>query len=349
MIICIAENRRDHEPALQILISSLRRNEPEIAIFVFLSDPSAEFLDWIATRDAVHVRKFEDHFGSGWGVKPYILRSLLNEGHDSVLWLDSDIVINGRFSDRLSAFPTGSLVVAEEALAGRARRDPNGLRAQRWGFRVGRSLPFVANTCVLRVEARHTALLSRWIDCMAQSRYLTAQALPFSERPPELGGDQDALTALLCAEEFKDVEVCYLKKGRHILQYYGPYGFTFYERCLSLLGGTPPIIHSQASKPWLARHYKPGFKEYLFAVLSDVSPYTMVAKSLDAFPASKLQWTKPMTRPGQIMIAIGAGSACLTGLPIAAAVDAARFLKFILAQAARPYRSIAHPRSASQL
>lgn len=349
MIICIAENRDNHEPALQILISSLRRYEPGIEIFVFLSDPSADFLSWISAKEGVHIRKFEDDFGSGWGVKPYILRSLLNEGHNSVLWLDSDIVINRRFSHKLSRFPAGSLVVAEEALAGRARRDPNGLRAQRWGFRVGRSLPFVANTCVLRVEARHEALLSRWIDCMAQSRYLRAQTLPFSERPPEMGGDQDALTALLCSEEFKDTNVCYLKKGRHILQYYGPYGFTFYERCLSLFGGTPPIIHSQASKPWLARHFKPGLKEYLFAVLSDVSPYTVVAKRLDAVPASKLQWTKPITRPGQIMIVIGAGSARLTGLPIAAAVDAARFLKFILTQAARPFRSIAHLRSMGQL
>lgn len=348
MIICIAENRRNHEPALQILLSSLRRSEPGIEIVVFLSDPSSEFRSWISAHARIEVREFEGRFGSGWSVKPYILRLLLQEGHNSVLWLDSDIVINGPFGSKMLSFPNESLIVAEEALAGRARRDPNGLRAQRWGFRVGRSLPSVANTCVLRVTARHEALLSAWIDCMAQSKYLTAQSLPFAERPPELGGDQDALTALLCSERFKDVEVSYLKKGRHILQYYGPYGFTFFERLSSIFAGTPPIIHSQASKPWVLRQFKPGLKEYLFAVLSDVSPYTVVAKRLGAFPASRLHWAKPITRLGHIMIVIGAGSASLTGLPIAIAVDAVRLLKFVMSQAARPLKTVYNVRSVGQ-
>lgn len=345
MIICIAENRKTHEPALKILLSSLRRSEPEFMIVVFLSDPSSEFLGWISTYERIEIRPFEEGFGSGWSVKPYILRSLLQEGHESVLWLDSDIVINGPFGSKMAAFPAGSLIVAEEALAGRARRDPNGLRAQRWGFRVGRSLPSVANTCVLRVGTRHGALLSSWIDCMAQGTYRTAQALPFSERPPELGGDQDALTALLCSDRFADVEVSYLKKGRHILQYYGPYGFTLFERLVAMVAGTPPIIHSQASKPWVLRQFKLGLKEYLFAVLSDVSPYTVVAKRLGAFPASGLHWAKPITRLGRIMIVIGAGSASLTGLPIAIAVDAVRLLKFVLSQAARPLKTVHGVRS----
>lgn len=349
MIICIAENRRSHETALQILIGSLRRNEPGIEIFVFLSNPSSDLRSWLSTHACVHVRHFDDRFGSGWDAKPAILRSLLEEGHKSVLWLDSDIVINGNFSDKLAAFPAGALIVAEEALAGRARRDPNGFRARRWGFKVGRSLPFVANTCFLRVEAHHTVLLSHWIDCLSHSRYLHAQSLPFSERPTELAGDQDALTALLCSKAFEDVEVSYLKKGRDILQYYGPYGFTLLERIVSIFVGTPPIIHSQASKPWMLRQFKPGLKEYLFAVLSDVSPYTIVAKRLGTLPTSKLHWSKPMTRLGHVLIVMGAGSTGLTGLPIAAAVDAVRFLKFVTGQVARPFREMPVLRSMGRL
>lgn len=349
MIICIAESRQGYESPIQILLSGLERYEPEVAICLFLSNPSSEFLDWIAKNDRIQVRQFEDGFGIGWSAKPHILRSLLHEGYKSVLWLDSDIVINGPFQDRLRVFADNSLVVAEEALAGRARRDLNGLRARGWGFPVGRTLPFVANTCVLRVGAQHDELLLAWADCMARSHYLQAQSLPFSQRPPELGGDQDALTALLCSDRFKHIEIGYLFKGRHILQYYGPYGFTFFERITSMVLGTPPIIHSQAAKPWLSKQFKPGFKEYLFAVLSDVSPYIVVAKKLGVAQVSSLHWTKPKTRLGSILIMAGAGSASLTGMPIALAVDAVRFIKFLAGGALKPFRTVQQLRSGGSL
>lgn len=349
MIVCIAESRQGYESPLQILLSGLNRYEPDLEIYLFLADPTPHFLSWIAKNDRVQVRQFEDSFGIGWSAKPHILRSLLREGHDSVLWLDSDIVINGPFWQKLRAFSDDALVVAEEALAGRARRDLNGLRARRWGFPVGRTLPFVANTCVLRVGAQHDALLSAWADCMTRSQYLQAQSLPFAQRPPELGGDQDALTALLCADRFKHIEVGYLFKGRQILQYYGPYGFTFFERIMSMILGTPPIIHSQAAKPWISKQFKPGLKEYLLAVLSDVSPYIVVAKKLGVAQVSSLQWTKPKTRLGSIMILAGAGSASLTGMPIALAVDAVRLVKFITGGALRPLKTVQHLRSGGSL
>lgn len=347
MMICIAENRQGYESPLQILLSSLQRYEPDTDISLFLSNPSSEFLAWIAQNERIRVRQFEPSFGAGWNAKPYILRLLLREGHKTVLWLDSDIVINGPFRNKLRRFPDESLVVAEEALAGRARKDLNGLRARRWGFRVGRTLPSVANTCVLRVGVRHEALLTAWTECMSRSQYLTAQSLPFSERPPELAGDQDALTALLCSDQFGHIEVAFLFKGRHILQYYGPYGFTFFERVSSMVLGTPPIIHSQAAKPWISKQFKPGFKEYLFAVLSDVSPYIVVAKTVGVSQVSSLHWTKPKTRLGSLMILFGAGSASLTGMPIALAVDAVRLFKFVAGGARRPFRTVQQLRSGS--
>ena len=82
--------------------------------------------------------------------------------------IDSDIIVNFRFIYRLSGLDKNALVVTEEALLGRtdqrgrADDNNNALRARLWGFRVGRRVPFVLNSAVLRVTPRHTPLLHRW-------------------------------------------------------------------------------------------------------------------------------------------------------------------------------------------
>ena len=63
--------------------------------------------------------------------------------------------------------------------------------------------------------------------------------------------DQDVLTALLASEEFAWVPLRFLLRGKDIVQYFGPYGYTLRERLIHLSGRRPAFIHSQGPKPWL--------------------------------------------------------------------------------------------------
>ena len=319
MIFVLAEDRTDHEPALDVAVRSVLTFEPMARIVLYTNNLSEAFLSKIAKLENVEIRGYPPDASNGWSIKASVLIHSLSINRDEVVWIDSDIVLNRSISVELDKFASGSLVVAEEALAGQIRDDRKAYRARAWGFEIGRHLPYVTNTCVMRCDRSHLSLLEAWRDAMKDRRYVEAQSIPFHKRPPHLGGDQDVLTAILSAAHFEHIDVGYLRRGKHIIQYYGPYGFTTLERARASLLGMPTIVHSQAFKPWLDRPLVKGARNdrYLFRLLMDTSPYNSSARAALEAAGLKAEWLRCRTILGKLLTVSGFNYAPLTGLPLA--------------------------------
>lgn len=321
MIVCVAEDRRTHETALRVLLHSFYHTNPHTEVVIFAPDPSPSFEAWVKRYPNFKLRFDRVHSGKGWAIKPAVLLCLLDDGYDEIVWLDSDIFVNGSLKALLSSFGSDVLVVAEEALAGQARRDPDSGRARAWGFHVGRRLEGTVNTCVLRINARHRGIIKEWKSLMENDIFRNAQRLDFADRPVHLASDQDVLTALLTSSEFSSLRVGFVRRGKQILQYYGLHGFTTWERLRVITLGLPALIHSQASAPW-AR-----FAEaYVWAVFSDVSPYVLLAKRISYALDGDKSWLQPRTRLGSVMRVLGFGFPSLTGLPVSLLSDLLRLV-----------------------
>ena len=162
----------------------------------------------------------------------------------------SDIIVTGDVLKALANLDPQTLVLTEEALW-TPYGDPDGMRARMWGFKVGRVLPFALNTGVIRVTRQHHRLMVRWRELLESEPYRAAQGRDWHSRPLHMISDQDVLTALLASEEFANVPLRFLLRGKDIVQYFGPYGYTLRERLIHLSGRRPAFIHSQGPKPWL--------------------------------------------------------------------------------------------------
>lgn len=323
MIFVLAEDRFDHEPAVEVAVRSLLLFEPTAIVYFYSSGLSDTFLSRLSELGNIELRRYPNDMLDGWSAKPSVLIDSLKSTLDEVVWIDSDIVLNRSLSAELDKFTSGALVVSEEALAGQFRDDRGAFRAKAWGFDVGRELPYVANTCVMRCNRSHIPLLEAWRNAMKNRSYVDAQSIPFHERPPHLGGDQDVLTALLSSTDFDHINVCYLLRGRHIIQYYGPYGFNTLERVSASLLGMPTIIHSQAFKPWLNKPIQKGARNdrYLFRLLMDTSPYNSPALAVLKAGGAKAEWLRSRTLLGKFLKVCGLNFAPLTGLPLAVLGD----------------------------
>ena len=250
----------------------------------------------VADRLAGDYRKYD--------VKPHVLLSLLDEGHEEVLWLDSDILICRDFRPLFADLPRGVLVVTEEALCS-THQDPGSLRTRLWKLPVGRTLPFTANSSVMRVTPAHRNLLIRWRSLLDDGRYRDAQAHT-GTRPPHLLGDQDVLTAVLASSDFAHVPLRYLRRGQDILQFFGSYGYTARERLQNFRGGMPPFVHSQGNKPWWPApdEATPSWYGRFNSVYLDLSPYTLLAaKYRDEL--TDPTWMRSRTRAGTVLRTLG--------------------------------------------
>ncbi len=327
LAICIAEDRKSSEPALQLLLMSLCRYSNDIAITVFYPEANRYFLDWAHKLDSerIAVRTGPLLGASSWNVKPTALLKLLNEDNREVVWIDSDVIATKNIVPAFIGLNNDVLLVAEEALWG-TPDDTDALRARLWGFPIKRSFSFCLNTAVMRVTQDHIPLLERWDTLLKSAEYKRAQAQPWNRRPPHMHGDQDVLTALLCCEEFADIPVKILLRGSDIIQYFGLYGFTLAERVNCIVRGMPLFIHSQGLKPWLTSSAaKPdGLRRIVEAAYLDVSPYTLAASALA--PSHTKSWTQPHSALSSALRNLGFGYAPLVGLPIAAACDLARIV-----------------------
>src|SRR5258708_30228811 len=233
---------------------SLTRHCPDLSIRLFFSPAKEEFVSWV--KQYAQVKLDVDPLPTAYShnVKPQALLHLMDEGHDDIVWIDSDIIVARDIARLSHKLDLNVLVITEEAMC-RARYDPDGLRARLWGFKVGRTHPFVLNTGVIRGTKSHRALLSRWRELLESDQYTKVQHLNWRSRPSHMIGDQDVLTALLASQEYANVPLKILKRGKDIIQYFGSHGYTISERLSNVLIGGPTFIHSPRPQPRI--HHQP--------------------------------------------------------------------------------------------
>lgn len=322
LVICIAEDRKSHECALKLLLASLARHNAKMATVLFYPASDEAFIDWLQALNAenISIRTTPIADASSWNVKPHALLHLLAEGFREIIWIDSDILITKNFLSAFDELDDAVLAVCEEGLLGQDEEN----RAMAWGFAVERKFPFPLNTGVMRVTQRHVPVLARWKELLDSGIYRDAQSQPMTSRPRHMFSDQDVLTALLSSDEFSDVPVKILRRGRDVIQYYEYLGFTLAERVTCMLQGMPAFIHQQGWKPWISGTEKelPGVRGKIIAAYQDQSPYTVtaIATALTETP----RWMLPRSKFSSFVRTIGFGYPPLTGLPLAIVFDLER-------------------------
>jgi hypothetical protein len=324
MIVCVAEDRTTFEPAIKLLLLSLNEHCREIEVHLFHPNSSREFSDWLFGQTHIHhyAEPLPDTYQ--FNVKPQALLNLLDHGYDDIVWIDSDIIITGDITVLFSALAYDVLGITEEALW-TPHEDPHAWRARKWGFEVGRILPFALNSGVVRVTGAHRSLLQRWQDLLGSPNYREAQRLHWRTRPLHMVSDQDALTALLASEEFAHVPLKILRRGGDIVQYFGPYGYTLRERWSHTFGAGPSFVHAQGpDKPWTTSWPRPKIrdpKQYFNAMYLDLSPYTLIASSYADRMDGDISWMRAHSFLASIFRTVGLKRAPLVGLPLAAIAD----------------------------
>jgi hypothetical protein len=329
-VVCLAEDRPSEEVAVRLCIASLRRSNPDTPVIAYLPNASEPLRGWVAKQTLVEIRQRVPGGGRGWNVKADALLSVLEEGvFTQVWWVDSDVIVRRPLSATYGAVPKEIFMATEEALS--AAYLDGGARARAWGFTPARNFNFTLNSGVLRASMEHIGLLKRWKTLLESAQYRDAQALGWRNCPAHLLGDQDVLTALLCASEFAEIPVRVLRRGPDIIQYYGLACYTLRERLGNAFNGGPTFVHSQGFKPW-----RPAEPESISAVrrmyrnlLSDSSAYLIEARQLRVQIDDELLWTRARNPVGRGLQLLGCGHRVTTGLPLALVGDAVRVMRWM--------------------
>jgi len=332
--ICVNEDRETWEPSLRVLLRSLSLHCPEMAISLFYPFANQAFLRWLGAYPQVQLQPDRLKNGYGWNVKPQAIMQLLDAGFDEVIWIDSDVFVTRDIRPLFHALDE-AVFVATEATCSLDRNDHDGAgrRAQLWQLSVGRVLPWASlNSGVLRATRRHYPLLKRWWELLQSDAYQSCQQKEeeMRKRPIHMRGDQDVLTALLTSTEFAHIPLKTLRRGKHIVQFDGVWGYTTAERLQSLLGDGPTFIHSMGCKPWVARwesQRRNGLIEYLKMVYLDVSPYTLSAAKFKEDLGCETRWLCAHYKFSAILRSLAMQHPALTGLPMAVFLDIARLIK----------------------
>jgi hypothetical protein len=306
LVVCCYEDRARDLVGLKLLVLSLKRHCPSLAVRVAspcADDRCKEFLQSVPNVTLVPLK---GSMLSGWDVKPLVLLDTLQAGATAAVWLDSDILVNGDAEEFLRSFGDNQLVAAQERPW--VRNDGGTLRTRLWGLPVGRSVPRTVNTCVLRVTAAHRELLQAWAACLRDSLYQRAQRQPVMERPFHLFGDQEVLTALLGSAQFAHIPIRYLLRGRDIAHCFHADGYTVGERVRNLGRGLPLFVHGQGPRVWdlQARRDMP----YL-----DVSAFLWLARQYRDDLRGDVAWMDPL--PGRAEASQFGESPNLLGMSLA--------------------------------
>jgi hypothetical protein len=255
---------------------------------------------------------------------------LLDAGFEEVIWIDSDILITENVLDFVSRLEANTFVVTDHT-ASAERDDTNARRAQLWGLSVGRVLPSALSSGVIRATHAHYGLMQDWWNLLQSQTYLEFQKRKWTERPIHMLGDQDVLTALLTSSKYSGVPLYVLRRGKHILQFDGIWGYTVSERIGNLIGEGPAFIHAGAGKPWSDRWPEKleGLRDWVKWVYLDVSPYTLWAMQYKAAMECDVEWMSPHFLPSRLLRIAGLGRPALSGLPMAVIADIARMAKWV--------------------
>ena len=319
LTICLAEDRVAEEAGVRLALLSLREHHPEATILLYRPNPGGAFCEWLQAFP--HVTLISDWPGTpGWNCKPQALLDALDRGFDSVVWLDSDILVTRRFEHLFEHLDDETLVVAQDPAVSFPQGSPE--RTKGWSLAMGRNFPRTMNTCILRVTKAHRPLLARWNQMLSNPDYLEAQSKPTHERPFYFYGDQDAFTALLGSAEFANVPVSYLRRGRDLVHAGGARTYSLKERLAGLFHRIPPFIHTQWSKPWIVlnptTYPLPGRFWFYHRIILEASPYVALARTYRRTLGMESSWMTYSSLPGRILRILGLGHFALRGMPLTA-------------------------------
>lgn len=323
---CVYDDRATHLDAVRLAVLSIVRFAPGARIIVSLPEADEATVEWFTRLDGVETVVGEDFGASGWDVKPALLLHRLDQGHDDVVWWDSDILAGKPFLEYLEVPTSTTLLATEDTWWG--EQQGTDYRTRAWGLPVGRVLPAALNSGLLRVTPSHRPLLEAWRELLRRSDYLDAQAKPSYLRPLYQLGDQEALAALLGSVRFADVPLRMLRRGGEIAQCWGPAGFRVRERLPLLFSGGPPLIHAIVAKPWerlvggrfpaIPRSAdRDAWYRFYTGLHAEIAPYTVLARSLCGHLPSVPAWLTARSSVGRALEALPGNSLVVPELPLA--------------------------------
>jgi hypothetical protein len=328
--ICIADDRTSSEMGIRLLLLSLRKYIPNVSVELFFPCAQAPFEVWLQGHPQVRLHKRNASKAGSWNIKPEAMLWMLDQGYERAVWIDSDIIITSEFLFKLTDLDRQKFVITEEALGPKDRDDRLSLRARKWGFEVGREFGHVLNTCVLSVTDAHISLLKHWNELMNVDAYRLAQTEIWHERPIELLGDQDVLTALLASVLHADVDLVILKRGKQIVQFYELSGYTLFERIGNILYGGPDFIHCPGRKPWLLFEEistMTAARDRIVVSYHDVSPYKLASLPYRQEIGLNTDWMSDWYYTGKLQRALGLNSVIASGALWALVIDCSRVTK----------------------
>ena len=341
MIACVHEDRPRATVGIRLLALSLERHCPGLNLIVSAPNATEEDAAWLHNRHNVELIDIPELDGEGWNAKPVMLRRLLDMGHGSALWMDSDIVAHRDFRHMLDGLSDRHVVVSQAEYWDLYQE--GSLRAELWGLRVGRSLPYLASSGFLLVTSRHAELLEAYRILLNDQHYRRVQRLHQYERPVHMIGDQDVLTALLASARFSDLPIRYIKRGGEMALTVGPPGYTIMERLANLGRGLPPLIHCGGLKPWDAESADapPGQGwSWYDRWYMETCPYAWVARSyredLGNVANGPIVGLDPEALPSRLCRALTFDSPNMQGMPQTVFHTIAKRLKHALGKRAWP-------------
>jgi len=314
MIFTTYEDRPSCLVGLKILVRSLAQHLPDARIRIWCppGDPSfAAFRSWLETQQ--NVLPFPDRAlpGTGWNVKPTVLLYELDHGAHEAIWIDADIILGGNPHSLLEADRRTIVTTAgmrwDETEHGTTKRTAG------FGLSVGRDIPGIVSSSIVRVTQDHRRLLEEWARLLQSSEYVEWQRQPFWKRPVHAAGDQDVLMGLLGSTEFAWIPIKYIPSGRGIAHCFFSVGYTTLERLRNSFRGPPPFVHAPSPvKPWSDAP----------ALSVEVSPYPWVAARYRGDIDEPMEWTTPRSTAARLLTALFLGEPNLRGLPLSAVREA---------------------------
>jgi hypothetical protein len=329
---CLAEDRADLEIGLRLAILSLSKHCPGTPIFVYRPLLVPQFAEWVRQFPQVRWFPHAPEGANSWNCKPQALKPVLADGYGSVIWLDSDMIVTRDCRPLFKNLDDDTLAVAQEPASLPFRG--TAIRTRAWKLEVGRALPFTLNSSVLRVTKRHAALLERWIECLADPRYLASQSKSLEERPIHMASDQDILNALIGSADFAETPVHVFRSAVDIIHAGGALGYSWKERLRGLSKPKPTFLHATAGKPWLWLGGAPYWSQRTFfswhrRLLQETSPYLFEARRYRSQLAENTRWMEKRTGMGTLLRLLGFGHFALRGLPLSMVADATDAMKRI--------------------
>jgi hypothetical protein len=319
MIICLAEDRLSELDTIKLLIHSIHKHCDPIPL-VHLVFPPADnsFKNWLTSYPEVELSTEAIIEASGWDIKPYVLTKLLNDGHQKVLWMDSDIIINANISQLIEGYGDDTLVISEEP---KGEQFAGGtIRAENWGFEIGRSFKQSVNAGLILCTPKHIKLLDQWKVLIQSTDYRKAQALPWHQRPIHLLTDQDLLSALFNAKEWAHIPIEFLESGKTVVQESGPGGYSPTERLSNIGHDLPAFTHAMKKKPWRYETTPSLFRNplrYYYALHCELSVYSYLAGKLAPEIGLESPWLTRRSIFGSLLKFFSMNNPSLAGLPLA--------------------------------